>query len=137
MTVADTCITPVGEPSILVVEDSDLVREAIVSMLTEAGYRVRSADCVRDALRALDSTPMLVVTDWELPQASGLELCRLIRSMRDGDALLVFTSHDSAADRRAAIASGADELVSKSAPIAALRAAVDAAIARLRLRKTP
>src|SRR5215218_34846 len=107
---------PAGPASVLVVDDTAVVRELERSILEEAGYRVRTAADGRLALAALADTPAdLVVTDVEMPNCDGLELTRAIRGQPalTGLPVLVVTSKASDADRRLAMDAGADAYLVK------------------------
>jgi len=107
---------PAGPASVLVVDDTAVVRELERSILEEAGYRVRTAADGRLALAALADTPAdLVVTDVEMPNCDGLELTRAIRGQPalTGLPVVVVTSRSSDADRRLAMDAGADAYLVK------------------------
>jgi two-component system chemotaxis sensor kinase CheA len=107
---------PAGPASVLVVDDTAVVRELERSILEEAGYRVRTAAAGRLALAALADTPAdLVVTDVEMPNCDGLELTRAIRGQPalTGLPVVVVTSRSSDADRRLAMDAGADAYLVK------------------------
>ena len=108
--------TPAGPASVLVVDDTAVVRELERSILEGAGYRVRTAADGRLALAALADTPAdLVVTDVEMPNCDGLELTRAIRAEPGlaGLPVVVVTSRSSEADRRLAMEAGADAYLVK------------------------
>jgi two-component system, chemotaxis family, sensor kinase CheA len=108
--------TPAGPASVLVVDDTAVVRELERSILEGAGYRVRTAADGRLALVALADTPAdLVVTDVEMPNCDGLELTRAIRAEPGlaGLPVVVVTSRSSEADRRLAMEAGADAYLVK------------------------
>ena len=105
-----------GRASVLVVDDTAVVRELERSILEEAGYRVRTAADGRLALAALADTPAdLVLTDVEMPNCDGLELTRAIRAEPGltGLPVVVVTSRSSDADRRLAMEAGADAYLVK------------------------
>ncbi|MGC8120346.1 response regulator [Marinobacter sp. VGCF2001] len=67
---------------VLVLEDDDLFGELLETVIAGSGYGVKVSVCDRlsDAVRLADTEPFdLVVTDWNLPDGSGLELIRRIR----------------------------------------------------------
>jgi two-component system, chemotaxis family, sensor kinase CheA len=102
--------------TVLVVDDTAMVRELERSILEEAGYRVRTAADGRAALAALDDGPAdLVVTDVDMPGCDGLELTRAIRAnpARAGLPVVVVTSKDADTDRRQAMEAGADAYLVK------------------------
>jgi two-component system, chemotaxis family, sensor kinase CheA len=107
---------PAGPPSVLVVDDTAVVRELERSILEEAGYRVRTARDGREALATLTGDPPdLVVTDLDMPYLDGLELTRSIRADPSlaGLPVVVVTSKAADADRRRAMDAGADAYLVK------------------------
>jgi two-component system chemotaxis sensor kinase CheA len=107
---------PAEPPSVLVVDDTAVVRELERSILEEAGYRVRTARDGREALAELTGgLPDLVVTDVDMPNLDGLELTRAIRADRAlaGLPVVVVTSKAAEADRRRAMDAGADAYLVK------------------------
>ncbi|MCQ6256583.1 response regulator [Pseudomonas sp. Q11] len=76
---------PDTQPTILVVEDDDIVRMLIVDVLEELEYQVLEADGCEQALVYLrnDAQPIaLMMTDVGLPVMDGRELARQARSAR-------------------------------------------------------
>lgn len=76
---------PDTQPTILVVEDDDIVRMLIVDVLEELEYQVLEADGCEQALVYLrdDAQPIaLMMTDVGLPVMDGRELARQARSVR-------------------------------------------------------
>ncbi len=66
---------------ILIVEDEVDVAELLAHHLKKAGFVVEMATNGRVALASIrDQPPTLVVLDLMLPEMSGLDLCRAIRS---------------------------------------------------------
>ena len=65
---------------ILVVDDHEPARFAKVQYVRRAGYRVLEASIGREAIRlALEHAPDLVLLDVNLPDISGLEVCRRLK----------------------------------------------------------
>lgn len=66
---------------LLVVEDHEDTAELLASLLEMRGHRVRTATCVRDALKlAIEERFDLVVSDVGLPDATGYDLMRELRA---------------------------------------------------------
>ncbi|HEX4432340.1 MAG TPA: response regulator [Frankiaceae bacterium] len=102
---------------ILVVEDSVGVRELERSLLATAGYAVDTAVDGVDGVAHLTGEPYdLIVTDVEMPGMDGLALTRTVRATPGWQAVpvVVMTSRDSEADRRAGMDAGADAYLHKS-----------------------
>lgn len=71
-----------AQESLLVVDDSVVVRRTLVRKLTGHGYRVIAAANGREALDLLKTESVLaVVTDLDMPAMNGLELCQEIRRL--------------------------------------------------------
>ena len=67
-------------PTILLVEDHKDTQEALASLLTIAGYVVRTAEDGAKALETLQLTPCdLIVLDWRLPGMDGAQILRAVR----------------------------------------------------------
>jgi DNA-binding NtrC family response regulator len=69
--------------TILLVDDTEGVRELCADVLTAAGYRVLSADSAKQALTAIDrlADPIdILLSDITMPDHSGLELARMLKA---------------------------------------------------------
>ncbi|CAH0133192.1 response regulator [Pseudomonas brassicacearum] len=76
---------PVTQPTILVVEDDDIVRMLIVDVLEELEYKVLEADGCEQALAFLHNHAQpiaLMMTDVGLPVMDGRELAKQARTVR-------------------------------------------------------
>ncbi len=101
---------------IMVVDDSPLTRELIVSLLEAVGYEVVSAVDGADALDKLGRDPVeMVVTDLEMPKVDGLELTRRVKSHPTLRRLpvIIVTTRGAEADRRKGMEAGADGYIAK------------------------
>ena len=68
--------------TILVIDDEYALVESLTDVLEEAGYRVASAANGKDGLaRLVKENPDLVITDFMMPIADGLELVRGVRAL--------------------------------------------------------
>jgi CheY-like chemotaxis protein len=68
--------------TVLVVEDTEDLREMFVAIIREAGYRVIGAEHGQHALeilRSLDHEPCLVLLDWTMPVMDGHTFLRALR----------------------------------------------------------
>jgi DNA-binding NtrC family response regulator len=76
-----------GLPHVLYLDDDESLVVLMTTLLGRAGYHVSGAteaDTVLAALRAQTIDFDLVVTDYHMPGASGLEVARALRTMRPG-----------------------------------------------------
>ena len=101
---------------ILVVDDSAVSRKLAELAFLGRPYVVHFAEDGRQALDQLEKKrPDIVVTDWMMPDLSGLDLCKRIRS-RPGlrDTYVILLSSNSTEEQKAAgFAAGADGYLTK------------------------
>lgn len=96
---------------LLIVEDSALQAARLRRQLTAWGYQVRVAQNGTEALRCLDDElPRLVISDVEMPEMDGYELCSRIKShpQRMHVPVLLFTHLSEPDDIMRGLSSGAD-----------------------------
>lgn len=66
---------------VLIVDDDEIDLKLLHVTLTRAGYEVDVAHNGQEALKKMrDGAHRLVISDWEMPEMSGVELCRRIRA---------------------------------------------------------
>jgi two-component system response regulator AtoC len=85
---SDNMISPLKQrlqPTVLLVEDDELVRDAMCRALVRAGYLVQTAATGHDAVAIL-RTPLspidVVLLDIQLPDISGIDLCARFRELQ-------------------------------------------------------
>lgn len=114
-------------PRILIVDDDEVSLEISRRTIERAGYAVRVARNGKEALDVLrNDTCRLVITDWEMPELDGIELCREIRA---GDFngyvyVILLTSRGATKDIVAGLTAGADDFMTKPFDPAELRVRV-------------
>ncbi|MHC4910994.1 MAG: response regulator, partial [Planctomycetota bacterium] len=65
---------------ILIVDDDEMFRRILAHHLRSAGYTVVEATSGHEALEIISSRPSpIVITDRDMPNMGGLELCRALR----------------------------------------------------------
>jgi CheY-like chemotaxis protein len=106
---------------ILIVDDDEAGRYAIARKLTARGHLTAESVGGGDALRVLNTMappPRLVLLDWYMPPASGLETFQAIRSDPRFKHLpvVVFSALCSRETSDAVLAAGAQGFVVKEAP---------------------
>jgi putative two-component system response regulator len=102
--------------NILVVEDDPMSINLLKVTLDAAGHEMVVANNGREALDVLRSTPIrFVITDWEMPEMSGVELCRAIRDADYGRYIytVLLTARAEEDSTVEGLAAGADDLVHK------------------------
>lgn len=107
-------------PSVLLVEDDDLLRDSFSILLAEAGYDVLTAGTARGAIDTTRSArPGLVILDLGLPDRPGLDVVREIRSDPETAAtpVIALTGRVGAGEEEACLEAGCNRFLAK--PVAA------------------
>jgi DNA-binding NtrC family response regulator len=99
---------------ILVVDDDEIVREVIVSLLSSEGYTVSSA---RDGLEAIKILKMeninMVITDLRMPGADGVEVLKEALKIDPDRAVIILTAYGTLDTALKAIREGAYDYMTK------------------------
>ncbi len=102
---------------ILVVDDSRVMRQIVVRTLRQAGYGKCEIVEAGDGAEAIDKVgqeqPDLVLSDWNMPNMSGLDLLNRLRADGDGRPFGFVTSEGSEPMRNSAESAGANFLIAK------------------------
>jgi two-component system, OmpR family, KDP operon response regulator KdpE len=123
---------PVPEKTckILVIDDEEQIRRALKSILTARHYEVILASGGEEGLDlAIDHSPDLVVLDLAMPDMSGLEVCKDLRTWYNGP-ILVLSVRSGDMDKIAALDLGADDYLTKPFSAGELLARVRALLRR-------
>ncbi|HRY07343.1 MAG TPA: phosphate regulon transcriptional regulator PhoB [Hyphomicrobiaceae bacterium] len=118
---------------VLVVEDEEALAELLRYNLEAAGYNVVHAATGEDAeVLVTEEEPDLVILDWMLPAASGIEICRRLRARTDTRQvpIIMLTARSEEADRIRGLSTGADDYVVKPFSLPELMARVKALLRR-------
>jgi len=115
---------------ILIVEDEPGLAESVRYALESEGFEVTVATTGMNGLdSARRSAPDLVLLDLMLPEMSGLDVCRQIRSASDVP-IIMLTAKDSEADKVSGLELGADDYMTKPFSMRELIARVRAHLRR-------
>ena len=102
---------------ILVVDDSRIMRTILQRAIRQAGYRDLSVEEAANAMEAIEklgaATPRLVLSDWNMPEMSGLDFLKQIRASDNQVPFGFVTSEASVEMRTLALSSGASFMLSK------------------------
>ncbi len=98
----------------LVVDDEPSLADLLTLALRYEGWRVAQALTGEAAVRLAEEVdPDIVLLDVMLPDTTGLEVLARLRASRPRLPVLFLTARDSAEDRTAGLAAGADDYVTK------------------------
>ena len=122
-------------PTVLLVEDEPAQREMLAYNLEAEGFDVITADNGEDGLILVDENdPDLIVLDWMMPQLSGIEVCRRLKSNSKTRQIpvLMLSARAEEVDRVRGLETGADDYVVKPYSVIELMARVKAHLRRIR-----
>lgn len=123
------------KPSVLVVEDEAPQREVLVYNLEAEGYEVRQATTGDAALdMAREDHPDLILLDWMLPEVSGIEICRRLKSAAETRTIpvIMISARSEEVDRVRGLETGADDYVVKPYSVVELMARIRTQLRRVR-----
>jgi two-component system response regulator FlrC len=126
-----------AKPQILIVEDDRDLREALVTTLELAKFRVREADSGEQALQRLAEAPVdMVVSDVNMPGISGHQLLEEIQRLYPGLPTMLITAYGQISDAVSAMQSGAIDYLVKPFEPQVLVEAVNRIVGGVRSRGT-
>ncbi|MET8633312.1 response regulator transcription factor [Streptomyces sp. NPDC004096] len=118
---------------VLVVEDDQFVRSALIRHLTEAGHTVRSVGTALEALREVAHLPFdVVILDLGLPDLDGSEALKMLRGITDVP-VIIATARDDEAEIVRLLNAGADDYLTKPFSVEHLSARIAAVLRRTRV----
>jgi two-component system, OmpR family, KDP operon response regulator KdpE len=122
---------------VLVVDDEPQILRALTASLRGAGYDVDTAETAEGALTAAAlSPPDAVILDLVLPDGSGTDVCRELRSWTTVPVIVLSVIGDES-EKVAALDAGADDYVTKPFGVAELLARLRAAMRRVEATTEP
>ena len=120
-------------PRVLVVEDEQALALLLKYNLEAEGYAVDHVERGDEAeIRIEEASPDLVILDWMLPGASGLEICRRLRARDETRELpiIMLTARGEETERVRGLSVGADDYVVKPFSVPELMARVRSLLRR-------
>jgi len=117
---------------VLVVDDSATMRRIVLNTMKQIGYTdlVEAGDG-QEALGKCDGSIGMVITDWNMPVMTGLELVRALRTRPDtaGLPIIMVTTRGAKEDILQAIEAGVNNYILKPFDGPMLKAKIDAVLA--------
>lgn len=99
---------------VLAIDDDSIIRTLITNSLTKAGYEVITASDGESGLQMVTQhKPDIVVTDYQMPGISGLELLSELKRSHPGIPVIVLTAHGDVALTIKSIQAGAYDFIEK------------------------
>ncbi|MDC0466933.1 response regulator transcription factor [Gammaproteobacteria bacterium] len=101
---------------ILIIEDEPDIRKTLEYNISREGYKVVSASSLSEGKEQINSSDFsIILLDLMLPDGSGLDLCREIKSDKDKSStpIIILTAKDDEVDKVVGFELGADDYVTK------------------------
>src|SRR5262245_11540638 len=100
---------------ILIVDDERSIRELLEIFLKKEGFEVQTASSVADALTCIKSTEFdLIISDIRMPDMTGIDLLRQLRSNNFSGQFILLTAFASADAAIQALKMGAFDYILKT-----------------------
>ena len=121
-------------PRLLVVDDHDMLRDALVELLVQAGFDVvgQAADGADAVALAKELEPDVVLMDLRMPVLGGLDATRLIKHATPATQVVLLTAFESPALQQQAEEAGCFAYLVKGTPPGTLRLVLHQAVATRR-----
>lgn len=123
------------QPTVLVVEDELAQREVLAYNLEAEGFRVVRAGNGDEALLLVEEDkPDIIVLDWMLPNVSGIEVCRQLKTRPQTRTIpiIMLSARSEEGDKVRGLETGADDYVVKPYSVIELMARVRSQLRRVR-----
>ncbi|KIC42738.1 chemotaxis protein CheY [Ruegeria sp. ANG-R] len=123
------------QPTVLVVEDELAQREVLAYNLDAEGFRVtRAANGDEALLLVEEDRPDIIVLDWMMPNLSGIEVCRRLKTRPDTRSIpiIMLSARSEEVDKVRGLETGADDYVVKPYSVVELMARVRTQLRRVR-----
>ncbi|KAA8485585.1 DNA-binding response OmpR family regulator [Arcticibacter tournemirensis] len=116
---------------VLIVEDEPELSGSIVAYLQKENYRCETADDFLQAeSKVIDFQYDCMIVDIGLPGGSGLDLIKLIKSMKRNDGIIVISANSALSDKLMGLNLGADDYIAKPFHLSELSARLLSVIRR-------
>ncbi|MBO6776081.1 MAG: phosphate regulon transcriptional regulator PhoB [Marinibacterium sp.] len=124
-----------NQPTVLVVDDEHAQREVLAYNLEAEGFRVARAENGEEAMIVVDEAmPDIIVLDWMMPNLSGIEVCRRLKSRPEtrNIPIIMLSARAEEVDKVRGLETGADDYVIKPYSVIELMARVRSQLRRVR-----
>ncbi len=112
---------------VMIIEDEEAIATLLSYNLEKEGYKVMVVNNGLNAISEIEkNSPSVILLDWMLPEISGVEICKLVRSKPDIKMIpiIMLTAKGQEEDKIKGLGAGADDYVTKPFSIPELIARV-------------
>jgi len=119
---------------ILVVDDHDSMRESLITLLEREGYSAEGAENGEKAIQIVNNQYFdLVITDLKMPEISGLDVIREVKSISPSTEIILITAYGSIDTAVEAMKGGAYDYITKPFETEAIKFILERALEKKRL----
>src|SRR4029453_7108399 len=122
-------------PTILVVDDEQLIRWSLTERLSQEGYRLLEAGTAADAIARHREGVDLVLLDYRLPDGDGLAVLKQMKEADPDTLVILLTGHASVGNAVEAMKQGAYHYANKPFDLDEIALLVERALETTRLRR--
>jgi two-component system response regulator AtoC len=123
------------KPTILVVDDEQLIRWSLNDRLTQEGYRVIEAETAAEAIEQAREGVDLVLLDYRLPDSDGLKVLKQIKEMDPDTLVILLTAYSDVETAVEAMKAGAYHYANKPFHLNEIALLVQKALETTKLRR--
>ena len=101
---------------VMIIEDEEPLAMLLSYNLEKEGYEVATVSNGLNAISEIERLmPSVILLDWMLPEISGVEICKLVRSKPDikNIPIIMLTAKSQEEDKIKGLGAGADDYVTK------------------------
>lgn len=112
---------------VMVIEDEEALATLLIYNLEKEGYKAEWVSNGLNAIKEIERLmPSVIILDWMLPEISGVEICKLIRSKADikDIPVIMLTAKSQEEDKIKGLTAGADDYITKPFSVPELMARV-------------
>lgn len=130
----DTSMESDERVRILVVDDEEMIREMLFDMLSNTGYKVKTAIDGQDAISQIENEPFeIVITDLRMPGIGGIELLQHVQKINPDICVLIITAYSTVESAVSAMKLGAYDYICKPFELTEMKIVIERAVERQRL----
>ena len=130
----DTLMEADGYVRILVVDDEEIIRNLLYDVLSNTGYKVKTAKDGQEAISQIEKEPFeIVITDFKMPGMNGIELLQHILKINPDICVLIITAYSAVESAVSAMKLGAYDYICKPFELEEMKVVIEKAVERQRL----